>query len=201
MSVQPQDKQGLLSPALARWRLGKVQAHIAPGSRVLDCGCGSGRLCTMLPEECSYVGVDLDVSRVPQQLRSRATFISGDLTRAEDRERVRPLGPFDVIVAASLLEHLAEPAEMLSGLAPQLSADGRFVITTPSPGIRRLHQFGGRLGIFSRHAAAEHEVLLDREGLLCVAGKANLEVVVYETFQWGLNQLAVLQPAKGSTEG
>jgi len=195
MGAPNQDREGLLSPLLSRWRLSRVLAHIPPGARVLDGGCGSGRLCTLLPQGCCYVGVDMAPPAGREEAGCETTFVAADLTSDEDLERVREQGPFDVIVLSAVLEHFDDPAGLLARLTPHLGAEGCFVVTTPSPRIRRLHEFGGKLGLFSKHGAEQHKLLLDRQTLRDLAGRAGLRVTAFEMFQAGLNQLAVLQPA------
>jgi len=195
MARPNQDREGLFSPLLSRWRLGRVLAHIPPAARVLDGGCGSGRLCTLLPAGCCYVGADTAPPTQREGAGCDTVFVAADLTADEDLARLREQGPFDVIVLSAVVEHFDDPAGLLQRLAPYLAPDGAFVLTTPSPRIRRLHEFGGRLGLFSRHGAEQHKLLLDRAALEELAARAGLHMAAYETFQFGLNQLAVLRPA------
>jgi SAM-dependent methyltransferase len=45
--------RGRTEPGLAR-----ILAQVKPGARVLDLGCGHGRMAALLPRGCTYVGVD-----------------------------------------------------------------------------------------------------------------------------------------------
>ncbi len=47
------DSRGRTEPGLER-----ILAQVQPGARVLDLGCGQGRMAALLPRGCTYVGVD-----------------------------------------------------------------------------------------------------------------------------------------------
>lgn len=42
------------------------------------------------------------------------------------------LGPFDLVIAGEVIEHLSNPAAMLQGIKPLLAPDGELVVTVPS---------------------------------------------------------------------
>jgi SAM-dependent methyltransferase len=101
-----------LRPGLFRRRqlaVETVRSYAAP--RVLDVGCGSGRIGEFVLEAGAshYVGVDfsapmIDLSRARlQRFASRTELIVDDFLTA-------PLeGPFDVILAVGLFDYLPEP--------------------------------------------------------------------------------------------
>lgn len=72
---------------------------LAPGARVLDAGCGTGRVAIRLAElGFESVGVDVDEAML-EQARAAApdqTWVASDLVRLADLE----LGSFDLVVAA-----------------------------------------------------------------------------------------------------
>ena len=45
---------------------------------------------------------------------------------------VPPIGPFDLIIAGEVLEHLGSPAALLDGVRPLLAPDGELVVTVPN---------------------------------------------------------------------
>ncbi|NYI94274.1 SAM-dependent methyltransferase [Streptomonospora nanhaiensis] len=105
-------------------------ALLGPGSRVLDAGCGTGRVAIRLAElghVCT--GVDVDSSMLAQA-RSRApamTWIQADLATV-DRLGLRP--DFDMVVTAGnvipLLAATTEPA-VVAALAALLRPGGLLV--------------------------------------------------------------------------
>lgn len=177
-----QGSEGFLSPFLRDRRIAAAKPFLS--GRVLDVGCGSGLLASLVDPQ-DYVGVDidrrsLDIARAKYPAH---TFKQGD-----------PYGKFDTIVALAVIEHVPSPSSFLAGLKPLLSPEGKIVCTTPHPSMDWTHWIGARLGVFSRSANDEHEELLNR-GRLHEAGRsAGLEMRVYKRFLMGANQIAVFKP-------
>lgn len=74
------------SRAMSESGLQKVIQHINPADRVLDLGCGHGRIAHLLPEDTLYAGMDyssemLNEARKSTAVQNRsATFVLGGLT-------------------------------------------------------------------------------------------------------------------------
>ncbi|RBY93851.1 hypothetical protein DQ244_00235 [Blastococcus sp. TBT05-19] len=84
-------------------------AAVGPGTRLLDLGCGTGRLARAAVDRGAAVtGVDLDADAVAQAAADvpGATFA---VRHAQDP----PPGPFDVVTAVQLLMHVADPVAVL----------------------------------------------------------------------------------------
>lgn len=96
-----------------------VLSHIPPGRRVLDLGCGSGQLASMLYESKwggSYTGIDFSPARVAaaQERCPEGQFEVQDL-RLLSAESLAQREPH-VIVLTEVLEHLENDLELLSRL-------------------------------------------------------------------------------------
>ncbi|MCC6128930.1 MAG: class I SAM-dependent methyltransferase [Acidobacteria bacterium] len=188
----PQERQfyGLLTSAVQRSRLGAVREYVESPGRVLDAGCGW----TSLPGSIrDYVGCDRDPV-VLAEVRRRfpaVPFFDWDFTRVEAPEALRQRGPFDRILLLAVLEHVANPGEVLARLASLLCSSGELVLTTPHPSGHALLDLGARLGLLSRHAHEEHEALLGKKQLEETGRSAGLSMRTYRRFLLGLNQLAV----------
>lgn len=77
-----------------------------PGLRVLDVGCGPGRLATWLPG-VDYTGIDLSeayIASAKEEYGHLGRFFVG---KADDIDAVE-LGTFDVVIAKGLLHHIDE---------------------------------------------------------------------------------------------
>jgi 2-polyprenyl-3-methyl-5-hydroxy-6-metoxy-1,4-benzoquinol methylase len=183
--VADQGAEGLLSPFLRSLRLRTALPHVT--GRVLDVGCGSGAVASRVPAD-RYVGVDTD---------ERALALARALHAAHRfQSDLPPREPgFDTILCLAVLEHIADPAEFLRSLADRLGAAPGSVIvcTTPHPAVDRVHRAGAALRLFSRHAAEEHQAMLDRPLLDALARDCGLTLAVYRRFQLGANQLAVFR--------
>ena len=180
---------GLLSPFLRARRIAAVRPFLARG-RVLDIGCGTGQLAGLV-ESSRYMGVDQDAASVAAARRARPAHRF--LTTAEFMASP-PQEPFDLIVGLAVIEHIADPAEWLTWLRSHLAPTGQVLLTTPHPLGRRVHDLGGRIGVFSREAAEEHHDFLDRGRMAAVAGRAGFRLARSRPFLLGANQLFVLEP-------
>jgi SAM-dependent methyltransferase len=104
---------------------------VAPGARVLDAGCGTGRVAIRLAElGCDCVGVDLDESMLVQA-RARAPqlpWVSADLAGLDLLAKGHL--PFDLVLAAGnvlpLVAAGAEP-QVVARLAAHLAEGGLLV--------------------------------------------------------------------------
>lgn len=108
--------------------------------RLLDVGCGQGNF---LGDACNagydVVGIEPDANVVEYARRvDRAAVLHGPFPSA-----LPPSSTFDVITFNDVLEHLAEPAEMVTKAAEMLSGGGVLVLNCPN-----------RKGVFYRTAVA-----------------------------------------------
>lgn len=89
-----------------------IREHIEPGSRVIDMGCGDGRLLSMLREEhaCSVQGVELDRNGVIATVTRGVPVIHADLDNGLPEF---PADSFDFAVLSSTLQQVRHPQEVL----------------------------------------------------------------------------------------
>lgn len=97
-----------------------------------------------------------------------------------------------------MIEHLDDPIKTINLLKNKFfkNQSGIFVITTPNKYFDRFHHFGAKLGLFSQHAADEHNIMFNKKDLLNFADQTNLKVTKFKRFLFGVNQLIVLSVNK-----
>lgn len=109
-------------------RLQVLLSWIVPASKVMDLGCNSGEFGRRLTLDkgCEVAGVDLSPMLV---LRARAAGVDAHVAFAESV----PFGDstFDWVICAELLEHVVDPAAVLSEALRILKADGKLVGSVP----------------------------------------------------------------------
>ena len=180
-----QGSEGLFSHFLRSQRIKAARPFIK--GKVLDVGCGTGALAGIIPAD-SYVGVDIDELSlaIARKQYPQHTFQSS-LPPAESE--------FDTVIALAVIEHVPDPDAFLCELAKRLLSglDNFIVCTMPHPAVDWVHTAGARIGLFSRQANEEHEVLLGRNRLEGLAIECNLKLIVYRRFLLGANQIAVFQ--------
>jgi SAM-dependent methyltransferase len=116
-----------------RSRSALVREHVrpAPGSRVLDVGCGPGDLVRFLGD-VRYVGVDrseMYIRRARRVFGERAEFRLGDAIHLDD-----DLRGFDLVLGFGLVHHLADDAarSFWEEAAQALAPGGRAVTVDPT---------------------------------------------------------------------
>jgi methionine biosynthesis protein MetW len=109
----------------------EIARHVPAGARrVLDLGCASGGLATLLKARgpVEVVGVERDADYAAAAERHCDRVIQADL------ESLDPdgLGRFDCLVAADVLEHLVDPWSTLRAYARLLEPGGTAVVSLPN---------------------------------------------------------------------
>jgi magnesium-protoporphyrin O-methyltransferase len=116
------------------------------GLTLLDAGCGTGALAVEAAKRGAKVTaidvspslISIAVSRMPEDVRGRITFLSGDMLEPV-------LGQFDHIVAMDSLIHY--PADTISAAARALSARARrsliFTVAPATLPLKMMHFVGG----------------------------------------------------------
>jgi ubiquinone/menaquinone biosynthesis C-methylase UbiE len=124
--------QRRLRPGLSRRRrlaVAEVRAHDHP--RVLDLGCGSGRVAEEVLDAgaADYVGIDFSESMLElargrlARFGPRAQLIHADFTKAPPDET------FDIVLALGVFDYLPAPVELVKKVAPICSVS--MVVSAP----------------------------------------------------------------------
>jgi SAM-dependent methyltransferase len=101
-----------------------------PAGRVLDLGCSDGSLAERLREAGHHVtGVDLIAHEGVKERVDR--FVEADLDLGVPPQVE---GPFDVVLAADVLEHVRHPERILDQVRGLLAPGGSLVVSVPNFG-------------------------------------------------------------------
>ncbi len=107
---------------------------IPQGARVLELGCASGYLSGYMEIGlgCRVTGLEAD----PDAVRIAATRCSEvhqvDLDAPDALDAARASGPYDVLLAAAVLEHLKYPERLLQQARDLLTADATLIVSLPN---------------------------------------------------------------------
>lgn len=90
-----------------------IMRQIDPGSRVIDMGCGDGRLLHALREkhDCDVLGVEVDQEEILRALERGVPVIHGDLDRGLPEI---PRNSFDYAVLSQTLQQVRLPRDVLT---------------------------------------------------------------------------------------
>ena len=110
---------------------GRLSAYFAPGSRVLDAGCGSGHSALALLgealNELHYLGADISTAVDVARQRFEERGVRGEWVQA-DFTRLPFTGPtFDTILAEGTLHHTDSTRGALEALTRLLAPGGHFL--------------------------------------------------------------------------
>ncbi|MCP4503336.1 MAG: class I SAM-dependent methyltransferase [Deltaproteobacteria bacterium] len=102
---------------------------------------------------------------------------------------------FDCILMAALIEHLHNQRHIMSEVTKALKPGGVVVMTTPPPFENDIvHHAGAKIGVFAASAMDDHIVIYNKHRFgINMVRDMGLDIALYETFQFGCNQLVVLQ--------
>jgi 2-polyprenyl-3-methyl-5-hydroxy-6-metoxy-1,4-benzoquinol methylase len=179
---------GLLSPFLRSRRIAAAKPFLGQGS-LLDIGCGTGELARDV-DPTRYVGVDRDEESIAI---ARKEFPTHRFITLAEFSASPPRSQFAQIVGLAVIEHVDDPQQWLAWVRILLKPDGRVVLTTPHPSVRRIHELGGRVGLFSREGAKEHRELIGRWRMSELANASGFRIRHFRRFLIGCNQLFVLE--------
>ncbi len=93
--------RGASEPGLER-----LLKALPAGSRVLDLGCGQGRVAGLLPPSCNYTGVDFSAGMLAEARRRapQARFVQADLLEAGWEDVAG--APWDFVLLRAVLHHI-----------------------------------------------------------------------------------------------
>jgi 2-polyprenyl-6-hydroxyphenyl methylase/3-demethylubiquinone-9 3-methyltransferase len=149
------------------------------GRLALDVGCGAGLLCEPLARlGANVTGVDAAPENIEVATRHAAQsglkvdYRAGELAEQE-------LGKFDLVTSMEVIEHVADPAAFVAGLAAHLKPDGLMILSTPNRTAATkllLVEAAERLGQVPR-GTHDWDQFLTPEELADVLDESGLEVV------------------------
>jgi 2-polyprenyl-3-methyl-5-hydroxy-6-metoxy-1,4-benzoquinol methylase len=167
--------------------------EICAGRAVVDVGCvdhesqhigRSGWLHAELASiSSSCVGLDTEEPGVEEMKRQGYQAFHGRVEAVP--QGLRDMGPFDVVVAGEIIEHLEDPSSLFAMAGELLQPGGMLVVTTPNP-YAPWRSRAGQLGVVWENA--DHLCYLFPSGMVELAERHHFELQWLST--WGLRKSA-----------
>lgn len=95
---------------------------------LLDVGCGTGGMFPMLQRFGKVSGAEYSADA---RARAHRNFPDVEVSPCELPNTLPP-GPFDVVTAFDVIEHVDDPVASLQAMVARLRPDGRLVVTVPA---------------------------------------------------------------------
>ncbi|HET8636858.1 MAG TPA: class I SAM-dependent methyltransferase [Acidobacteriaceae bacterium] len=112
----------------------RLSRLVGRGRRVLELGCGYGVITRQLAsaQDCIVTGVERDAESAATARPWLDRLVVGDLEGTSWVEETQ--APFQVILAADVIEHLRDPLDLLQQLHGLLEQEGRLILSVPNIG-------------------------------------------------------------------
>lgn len=109
-------------------------------SRVLELGCASGYLSGYMEQAlgCRVTGLEADPAATAIAAQRCSEVHTVDLDAPDALDAARSSGPYDVLLAAAVLEHLKYPERLLQQARALLSPGARVIVSLPNIAYWRL---------------------------------------------------------------
>lgn len=130
-------------------------------SKVLELGCGDGRLTEYLSKKlhCRVITAEKIRANAENARASAQTVITGDIEDKQIQKLIKKHGPYDIVYASAVIGSLIDPGKLLLEIKAWLKKDGFLVITFPNilHLSKRLNFFSGKFNYEqSGLCSAEH---------------------------------------------
>jgi SAM-dependent methyltransferase len=129
---------------ILRQTFDRVELEFGPlaGKKLLDLGCGVGRLCQIAREYgVSVTGIEPDANAREKAFRIANVKAYSSFSALRE---AKPGARFDLVTMWDVIEHLREPWKDLEDLSSLLQPDGWLLLSTPNARCLRARLEGGR---------------------------------------------------------
>jgi len=182
--------------------LPQVTDRLEAGARVLDVGCGAGRVCIAIAKDfprTDVVGVDPDPESVRQaEAAATAAGVSGRIDfQVATTDDLAAGEPFDLITACDCIHDFAAPQRTLEQIRALLKPDGTLFIVEPKAADRledNVNPIATMFYGFSLFHCMTQSLANGGPGLGTCLGPARTEALVRAAGFGGFEQLDIKSP-------
>jgi methionine biosynthesis protein MetW len=104
------------------------------GARVLELGCACGDVGAILQRDkaCSVLGVEVDAAAAAEARENGLEVLGASLEDPATLDAIAARGPFDVVLATDVLEHLRDPEPVVAALSRFVGPRGLAIVAVPN---------------------------------------------------------------------
>lgn len=159
----------------------KIKPYLKKEGKILDIGCAYGLVLKKFPPSWEKYGIDISqhaISQAQKNLPEGLFKIGNVATNIDFQDNF-----FDLIIINDVLEHLEQPAQVLSNVFKCLKKDSLLYVTTPNLNlIRKI--------IYKKADLAEHHIsLMSYQQLKLILKKTGFKIIASHTFTNLLGQV------------
>ncbi len=109
-------------------RYARLVRETCGSGRVLELGCGDGRLLAQLQGSYELTGIDISEDAIARARRRLpdARLLVGDVATCETEAQ------YDLVLALNVLEHLPDPPAVMARVGEMLGQGGSFIFAVPN---------------------------------------------------------------------
>lgn len=91
-----------------------VTKYVQPEMKILDLGCGNGRLLEILPDDINYIGLDISLAniKIAQKKFPEYQFTTGSILKIPCSDQI-----FDIVFAIASLHHIPSEKYRLAAMS------------------------------------------------------------------------------------
>jgi len=161
------------SLAYQDWWSKKMIDLVGPEGKILDNGCGTGYFADRFLREYDVMGIDVSEEMVRYAQKRMKKVIQGDAQNLPFEDNI-----FDVVIARSLLHHLASPEQGVKEIKRVLKNGGRVIfVETISSFLSNLPR--KILYKKSKHFSKEHKNFKEKELLRLIDSELKIKKKYY----------------------
>jgi 2-polyprenyl-3-methyl-5-hydroxy-6-metoxy-1,4-benzoquinol methylase len=164
----------------------EIIIDLCRGKSVVDIGCVDHEASKITEERWLHgkilkvasacLGIDNDAPGIDAMRKQGFNVQLADITG--DLSSIKAQGPFDVLVAGEVIEHLGNPQSLLVAARELLQPDGKLILTTPNPFAPWRAFAGMRRQVWEN---VDHVTLLFPSGMVELAERCGMRVTLVTT--------------------
>lgn len=159
----------------------KLIRSVKPSGKLLEIGCGRGKLLNNLKEDYSVLGTDISSAAIDEASK----LMDKRLLEVSNIEKDSIKGKYDLILAFDVLEHLKNPKKAIVKIKKALRKGGIFIFSVPN----NYGLFGKFATAFFNYSDRTHISTYKRARWIKLIKDSGFHAEVYNQHQLGISRL------------